>query len=374
MNIHYLSDSIVPTRTANSVHVMKMCSAFSELGNNTVLYTINTISAINHIDDYYEYYNVDNNFSLIKHPLVPIPTRFSKHLYPYIVSSISKFKDIDMAYCRDLTSCYLCSKIKIPSVFEAHLSISDYGEYNSKKIRHIVNSPYVKNIVLISEELSKIYLKEYPELKDKIIVAHDGADAIKTRQTIDRITKSKMFNAGYTGSLHEGRGIKLIVDLAKRMDFVHFHIIGGNKKNLTSWRNRTNDLNNITFYGFKSPLELEKYLNSFDLLLAPYQKTVYIGSGKDTSKYMSPIKIFEYMSAKKPIICSNHKVLQEVFEDQINSLLVEPDDLEAWDEAIKKLYNDRKLRLAIANRAYDDFINKYTWKKRAQYILNNIEL
>ena len=37
MKILYLSSSTIPSRKANSIHVMKMCQAFSQLGHNVEL-------------------------------------------------------------------------------------------------------------------------------------------------------------------------------------------------------------------------------------------------------------------------------------------------------------------------------------------------
>ena len=37
MRILYISKSIIPSRTANSINVMKMCQAFAENGHEVVL-------------------------------------------------------------------------------------------------------------------------------------------------------------------------------------------------------------------------------------------------------------------------------------------------------------------------------------------------
>ena len=42
MKILYISKSIIPSRTANSIHVMKMCQAFADNGHEVVLLAPNT--------------------------------------------------------------------------------------------------------------------------------------------------------------------------------------------------------------------------------------------------------------------------------------------------------------------------------------------
>ena len=109
-----------------------------------------------------------------------------------------------------------------------------------------------------------------------------------------------------------------------------------------------------------------------DVLLAPYQQKVIVGNGKNTADRMSPLKIFEYMAAGKPIICSDLPVLHEVLEHNVNALLCSPDNVDEWFETINKIRNNKELALRIGNKAKEIFLEKYTWKIRAQNVLNGI--
>ena len=62
MNIHYLSSSALPSQTANSVHVMKMCSAFAGLGHTVTLYGRPGPMTAKNLHDFY---NVDNDFDIV---------------------------------------------------------------------------------------------------------------------------------------------------------------------------------------------------------------------------------------------------------------------------------------------------------------------
>ena len=116
-----------------------------------------------------------------------------------------------------------------------------------------------------------------------------------------------------------------------------------------------------------SPQETLKYRNSFDIFLAPYSEKVSVfGNTGDTSRFMSPLKIFEYMSHKKPIIASDLTVIREVLSEK-NSILVKSDDVKSWVSSIKKLKN-LEYRESIANQALIDFKN-FTWKNRALFVI-----
>ena len=117
-----------------------------------------------------------------------------------------------------------------------------------------------------------------------------------------------------------------------------------------------------------TPKNVGVYKNSFDIVLAPYTNKVSVfGNTGDSSKYMSPLKIFEYMSYKKAIIASDLAVLREVLSSK-NAMLAEPENIKDWVNAINELKNQEN-RETIANNALKDFKN-YTWKNRALQIVN----
>jgi glycosyltransferase involved in cell wall biosynthesis len=84
----------------------------------------------------------------------------------------------------------------------------------------------------------------------------------------------------------------------------------------------------------------------------------------------SPIKMFEYMARHKPIVASDLPVLREILNDS-NAVLVGPEDTEAWVAALHTL-GDPALRERIGGKAYQDFITRYTWKRRAEKVLEGI--
>ena len=107
---------------------------------------------------------------------------------------------------------------------------------------------------------------------------------------------------GYFGQLYRGRGIEVIIDLAIRRPHIIFLVVGGNTKHV----NRLNAPNNIIFIPSLPHPEALYLMKLVDVLLMPYQKSVSIGiKGHDTARWMSPMKMFEYMSSHTPIISSD---------------------------------------------------------------------
>src|SRR5690606_11194111 len=137
--------------------------------------------------------------------------------------------------------------------------------------------------------------------------------------------------------LYPGRGIDVIVEVAKRIGDIDFIIVGGTDEDVEYWRERVADYVNIHLLGFKSPAEIYKYRNACDVLLAPYQSRVAVAGGKgDSSKYMNPIKLLEYLSSKKPIVASDLPPIREVLNEQ-NAILVDSESIDEWTVALNKL-------------------------------------
>ena len=89
---------------------------------------------------------------------------------------------------------------------------------------------------------------------------------------------------------------------------------------------------------------------------------------------MSPLKIFEYMSLGKPIICSSFSAIKEVLKDGHNSILVPPSDRKSWLRALRKITSNKSLKLSIGLNAKKDLENKYTWDIRVKKIIKECVL
>ena len=66
--------------------------------------------------------------------------------------------------------------------------------------------------------------------------------------------KEETLKVGYVGHLYKGRGIETIIECARKLNDISFHLVGGLKKDIEFWKNHTKQiqLNNVFFYGFVS--------------------------------------------------------------------------------------------------------------------------
>lgn len=363
MNLKYISTAVIPSKFANSVHVMKMCNAFAKF-TDVELYAIKGESSV----DVFSYYSIRECFLLnLFHK--------QKNIYSSIKYIFKVFKSIKKSpdtfiYGRHLLSILLLSVKGMPFAYESHSLPSGHLRKTLESL--LFRLPNFTKLIVISNILKEDYLNFYNHLSNKsILVAHDGADVPNNNYYSNELC-SLRYKVGYIGHLYKGRGIDIIIEISKKMPNIDFIIIGGMKKDVAYWKSQKSLPKNLIFIGHISHDDLPIYYNSIDAFIAPYQIGINQSDGStDTSRWMSPMKIFEYMSHKKPIVCSNIPVLREVLNEN-NSILVSPDDVDEWVFAINNLVNDPSYSDFLSLNAFNDFIEHYTWEKRAKFILENI--
>jgi len=375
MKILYISKSIIPSRSANSIHVMKMCQAFSDNGHEVVLLTPDLKKNYEkNVNDIYKFYGVKKNFSIkrIYHPnFIGGALLYTLGIFIYLVFN----RKFDLVYGRFLHGIYVASLIKNKVIYESHAPLDNNKNHRFLVFKNLIKNKNFIKMVVISEELKKIYLTKEIISSSKIQVAHDGADQVNNFESkIDLQGNKENLKVGYVGHLYKGKGMEVISAIADKLDEdVEIHVIGGLEKDINFWKNKITK-KNIFFYGFIPHNKVSSYINALDVCLLPNQKIV-LAYGSDPSStnlnisdFTSPLKLFEYMSHRKSIVASNLPVIREVL-NETNSILVKCDDFEMWVKSIKKLKN-LQFRKEISIKALNDF-NRYTWKNRVLSVLQD---
>jgi glycosyltransferase involved in cell wall biosynthesis len=369
----------LPTKMANSVHIMKMCQALQREGLEVTLIA----NFKGKEEDVFAYYGIKDKFK-IKSLMMP-----SIRVLGWVICIFAAIRYLykekpELIYVRDHFSSVLFNILNIPIIYEFHEDPNDLFKIRKYFHHKSLIRKNVKLIVLISHNLKRITLKKYGKFinNKKLIVAHDGADILSEGFKNDKaILREQLglpqdkYLIGYTGSFFKGRGIDVIVEIAECLKDYQFVLAGGYKKELIFLQKtiKNRGIKNIKLLGYIPHSLISFYISAFDILLMPYQYKVTVEHNKrDISEVISPLKMFEYMASGNPIISSNLPVIREVLQDRENALIVTPDKVNEWCSAIELLNNDPKLAEKISKKAKKD-VAKYSWEKRANGILSYIE-
>ena len=384
MNIFYISSSSFPSRRANAVHVTSMCRALNNLGHYVYLFVK---SEGNNIKNF-----IINNYE-IKSSLTQIietKTFFRRGTEFFIaITALIKYLSLKRSQkksyviiSRNLFAAYFLSIMHDKKIiYETHTKEVGF-------IRELVQKILLKSnnvrVAVITNALKKILVSNFNLQNHNIDVypdaAFDRGEPIKNQIKI--IKREKFFSyykkkiknfdyfAGYFGHLYPGRGIEVIEQLAKKNYQILFFVFGGQEKDILKYKKK-NELANLIFAGHLPFKDVQLVMSLMDVLLMPYQKSVSVSlKSVDTAAWMSPMKMFEYLSVGVPIISSNIPVLREILVDGENCLMVESDDISGWCQALKKILSKPELEEKLGSNSYRLYKGSHTWDRRARAMIN----
>lgn len=377
MKLAYVSPSLLPSRSANSVHVMQQCDALGKVGIDVTLFAKRATRTGDLRTELCRAYGID--LDRVKLSTVYTPWSRANNI---TIALLAAFRFLfgggfDAVLSRNLFASFLLAFIsRKPLLIEVHQIEKGFRGW----MQRMACRRSGVTVVVISERLGRDLRCWVGDGTAQIRVLHDAAPetlALPTdeerrlwrRELLADPSDREKFVCGYVGHLYPGRGIEIIDALARGCPDVLFLVIGGNEGDVAA-RRQQNALPNLRFLGHVPHPLARRAMSAVNLLLMPYQESVSIGlDGHDTGRWMSPMKMFEYMSSGTAFVASDLPVLREVLRDGDNAILVPPTSVEAWRRSILALRDDPELRLSLARRAYADYRDNYTWRRRAQRIV-----
>jgi len=362
----YVARSVIPSQTANSIHVMKICEAFNDLCDDFELIVPElTDDAVT--EDVFCYYGVNNRFRINRIKKKDKWKGFYRYYFAWRAFSLIRKKKVERVITREPLVAFLSVLFRKKTVLDLHGELAHLcgRSYRIIKLDFFRNSKYLK-YVMITESLAKYYEKKYGVDPQNVTVLADGC----TLENFDPYRANPLLEDDkmklcYAGSFGVGRGYEIIQELAKQDNINCYTIYGGQKEDA---RKVTGEVppENIDFKGFIANREIPEALCNQDILLLPYQNTV-IAKGEDTGKVMSPLKLFESMASGRVIVASDLPVLREVV-DETNCYFAVADDASSWKKVINHIMENKEEARAKAAKAGED-VKQYTWKKRAERMI-----
>jgi len=375
MKIAYISSSTIPSRTANSIHVMKMCQAFRQLGHDIhLLAPKRKIECPMNPEALWSHYGIQNPFRINWIGIIPY---LREHDYAWRAAWWAKKESCDLVYTRNIPSALAAGFMHLPCICEIHSL-----PLRKRTFCRMVRRQRYQKLVVISQALKSDLLEQYGDWirEDHILICSDAVDLERFSNMPDMATARRELGwdesgcvFGYAGQFYKGKGIETIFKLARKFPEHRFMIMGGNEDMLEYWRHYAlqGNMRNIHSVGFIANQDLPQYLAACDALLMPYQKVSVTDGGLNISPWLSPMKMFEYMASGRLIITSDLPVLREVLSDD-TAVFCAPDRLESWVHAIQRVSQKDSIFTTVMERAKRT-VQNYSWKSRIQRILASCE-
>jgi glycosyltransferase involved in cell wall biosynthesis len=368
MRIAFISSSNIPSRTANSIQVMKVCNAFCALDHQVKLWVPGLKTGLNW-QDLKSWYGIRHDFTI---SWLRSPRQLRRYDFALKAVLAAALWKADLYYIWPLQAAALASSLGLPTVLEVH--DRPRGRVGPSLLRWYLHGRGAVRLLAITDALrcwlSEAYRMDLVEpftfvspMGVDLDQYENLPDPPEARQQLGLVDR---FTAGYTGHLYPGRGLDLLYGLALNNPNIRFIWIGGEEETIDAWRVRAEDdqVSNLLIQGFVPNEKLPIFQAACDVLMMPYESVVTVSSGADTAAFASPMKVFEYLATGRPILSSDLPVLLEVLNSE-NSVILPVGDVDKWNNALQELIQKPSLRKSLAERAKQD-AGTYSWLERAR--------
>jgi glycosyltransferase involved in cell wall biosynthesis len=378
----YVANIRLPTEKAHGLQVVRMCEAFQHIGVATTLLhpSRHQPGSLARVDPLH-YYGVRDAFAirtLGNVDVVRTEPWLSSRAYTaahfahsalwgwYAVRQAERTAPADLFMTRDITIAFALVHRGLPTVLEIHKAPE---RWSLRLLRRVATSRHLRLLVTMTEALRHT-LESRGVTAPRTRVLHDGVDVSRYDCAPARPWNNGFPVVLYAGHLFREKGIDTLVEAARRLrGRVVVKIAGGMPHHVAEWRARvaSDGPENVEFLGHLSPDRMPSLQKGADVLVLPNSAT-----HAHSARYTSPMKLFEYMAAERPIVASDVPAIREVLRHDWNAWLVAPDDSGALAAGIQAVLVDRGLSDRLASTAHTD-VRQYSWTERARQIIGAAE-
>lgn len=363
MKLLYLATTDFPRRVANRVQVMKMADAFAGQCDEVTL----SVGVLHQTEERVRaYYDLKHPFSIHQIGDRGIRPR-SLFMMPGLIRCVRSVRP-GVIYVREEYPALTIAALGWPFVYE----MLDYQRCFARIYKLIVARSLMT--VVISHGLKeRAVAAGLPA--DKLLVLPDGVDLDAFTVDLDQLQARPRVGlqtphtiALYSGRFSPWKGVDTIIEAASYFDDgILAVLIGGfegEADRLQESIDRRGVGGRVLVLGHVPHTEIPLYLQSADVVVIPNSARSEVGA-----HFTSPLKLFEYMASRRPIVASRLPALCEIVDESC-AYLVEPDNPQDLARGINQAVASRDAG-ARARRAADR-VREFSWDARVRAILTQV--
>ena len=374
MKIALITNSRIPSLTANSIQAMKVAQALMQLGHDIKLFAPKETEPPN-------YALLITHYGLRLVPeleLIPSISGLKRLDFILHAQRAARTFGADLIYTWLPQSAALGLWMKYPVVLEMHADVT--GLTGAWWLRQFWKAKGKKRMTVTTSGLRNA-LERSTKLKlenEAVLPAPNGVELERYENLPSPAEARRQLNlpegltVGFTGHIYQGRGADLLFELAQQMPRVNFLWVGGTPELVSFWKSKLEEARvaNVTITGFVEHSRIPLYQAAADVLLMPYSRSIAASSGQDIAEVINPMKMFEYMAARRGIVCADISVIREILNEK-NAVFCKAGEIGEWKLAIEALLADESRRLALGAQARKD-VEQFSWLKREERLVKGM--
>lgn len=355
-----------------------MCEAFEQNDQPTTLVHPSRGSGMVSFTELNQYYGLDTYFQVQtipsfagKNSIPNVPTSGEVGIASWLVGQLlrGRISSDDIIYSRNIVSTYALIRFcqYVPFVDSPTILYEQHRLWEDMPLVTETFYDGLDGVVCIAERLKQEICRAYRVLEEKIFVAHDGVNLDRyagiskeeARRTVEIPLDQQIVM--YTGHLYSDKQVEQLVQAAPAIP-ASVYVVGGYEEDIERLRKQVSESDSVTFTGFVSPSDIPLYQIAADVLVA---------TADPAAQYYSPLKLFEYMAAEKPIVATRTPAFEEVLNDGQNSLLYEDGNVTELAQDITSIFTDPEVRETLI-AGVSKTVSSYSWRNRASKIIDFI--
>jgi glycosyltransferase involved in cell wall biosynthesis len=197
--------------------------------------------------------------------------------------------------------------------------------------------------------------------RSRLLVAPDAADA----EACASETRVEPRRIGYVGSLYADRGCDLIIEALAFLPEMHAEIVGGPADRIADLERQAAALGvaeRLTLPGPIPHTDVARALQRAAVLVLPMR------SGTAGDVYASPMKLFEYMAAERPIVAADLPTIREIVDER-HVFFFEPGNARSLAEQVALVVAEPAAAARRSRAAAQLLRADYTYDARAQRVV-----
>lgn len=378
MKVYYVANVRMPNERGHGIQLAKMCEAFIEAGVDLELIAPYIPKrSQNNMQDYYGL-------------RVPVPVRFLPVLYlgnsrlafhlrslsfaivslAYLFFRLRRARLSSVIYTIDLDQFSFAPLpvLGAPVFFEVHGSkrTSFFARFFLKR---------VKGVVAVSQGVAANLSRAFGINAPKLMVAPNGIDfkVFDTHRTLPRaeareelsIPKNRLIFL-YVGKFYDWKGLEILPKVARLLPDISIYVVGGTEQEFKKETQTPDIPPNLVIVGAVEHQEIPLWMSAADFFLLT-------GTSRDHYSFYetSPMKLFEYLGARRPIIAARTPAIASLVSDD-EVLFYNPDDTHDLVHVMGRAVKDLAM---LSTQVEQGFVRvqQFSWENRARQILSMVQ-
>ncbi len=229
-------------------------------------------------------------------------------------------------------------------------------------------------IACVSETLKEILVAEIGIDEKKIVLVPNGVDIQFLNPQLHQPKRLFAdFTIGFVGSLYSWAGLNLLLEAIyelKTDDYQISLVVVGDGEMKKAWLTQAQALgidDKVKFIGRVPWEEVPQYIAGCDIC---FSGQIQLQMGK---MYLSPMKLYEYMSMGKPVIASAFEDAQRLVIPGETGFLFQPGNKDSLKNAVIQAVDAQDQFSSMGDKARKQIEVEHSWTNRVQHLLEETE-